>query len=159
MRKTTTTPRPAGAGPEPTTCKELGCGKRGTRCDCNSACKKYHDCCSDYKDLCMASDAPEKDDGDEEEADDTSDSVAEVGHSGGSSPKPKLSKACKEAEEECSKAVDWAKGSGYYEHPEWYKGLTGKSSKDDFRKLLAKTKHGSCDQVCTDTHGMVFLKK
>merc|ERR1711879_70229 len=86
MRKTTTTPWPASAGPEPTTCKELGCGKRGTRCDCNSACKKYHDCCSDYEDLCMASDAPAKDDVDEEEADDTSDLDAEVGHSGGSSP-------------------------------------------------------------------------
>merc|ERR1719491_655539 len=153
------------------TCKEIGCGSRGTKCDCNPACKKYHDCCTDYKDLCVATDSPlKKDDAEtdnedvvdaeEEDADDsdmTEDIV--VGKSRATSKMPKLSKACLEAQEECTKAATWAKGSGFYEHPEWYKGLKATSSKDDFKKLLAKTKRGSCHKVCAGENGMVFLKK
>merc|ERR1712127_1030986 len=52
MRKTTTTPLPAGA--DPSSCKSIGCGKRGPQCDCNEACHKYKDCCADYKDQCSS---------------------------------------------------------------------------------------------------------
>lgn len=172
MKKTTTTPRPAGAGPAPMTCKEIGCGSRGTRCDCNSMCKKYNDCCADYKDLCLADHAKpdhtavahhQKDVTKVERAEPSQpanhhhDEAASKAHSKGTL-KQELSAACKEAQQECSKAVRWAKTSGFYEHPEWYKGLTATSTDEDFQKLLAKTHRGSCDKLCR-SNGMYFLKK
>ena len=40
-----------------TTCKALGCHfyQHGCPCSCNSACDRYGDCCSDYKDTCPPS--------------------------------------------------------------------------------------------------------
>lgn len=150
MRKTRTTPPSAAGADEPMTCKEVGCGSRGKKCDCNSMCKKYNDCCADYEDLCLA---------------DGSKPHGEVSHRadvGGSKPSKaaKLSEPCREAQQACGKAITWAKTHGFFEHPEWYKGLTATSPDEDFQKLLAKTKQGSCDKVCAgEDHGMAFLKK
>jgi len=41
-------------------CAEYGCGtyKRSNLCQCNSACKKHNDCCSDYDSLCGGGTGP-----------------------------------------------------------------------------------------------------
>merc|ERR1719330_1032494 len=173
MKKTTTTPPSAAGADAPTSCKELGCGSRGTKCDCNSMCKKYNDCCSDYEDMCLADDSKPHDSAapghaakakEKGSLADSSDSDhVEAGsrkHSKTLAKASTLSKACRQAEQDCNKAITWAKAHGLYEHPEWYKGLTATSPDEDFQKLLAKTKHGSCDKVCAgEKESMVFLKK
>merc|ERR1719193_1694492 len=42
-------------------CAEYGCGtfKKSNLCQCNSACKKHGDCCSDYESLCGGGTATE----------------------------------------------------------------------------------------------------
>jgi len=50
----------------------------------------------------------------------------------------------------CWKSVDWAMKSGIWEHPEWYLGLTAKSSFKDFQQLLYMQAKGNCSRPCTD---------
>jgi len=154
LRTTTTTTRPAAAGPAPTTCKEIGCGNRGTECDCNAACHKYGDCCADYSEKCEAghSEPHEKKPNEHQQGD----------HGGtGDNAVLKLTEVCLKAQEECNKAGLWAKQSGFWEHPKWYSGLTAKSTVEDFKHFLAKTKRGSCDKLChsSETDTTIFLKK
>lgn len=67
--------------------------------------------------------------------------------------------ACRVADKECNEAVTWAKVHGIVEHPEWYKGLSTKSTADEFRELLRDTGRGSCDKVCTSDSNMLFLHR
>lgn len=169
LKKTTTTPAPrpgspeaAAAAAEPATCKELGCGGRRTTCACNSACKQYNDCCKDYEDHCAAKDDAESDGEAEsfpkETSEITIDDAPRHQTSSQTLAHSEVSAACLEAERACRKATSWAKESGVFEHPEWYKGLTPTSSKEEFRKSLEQTGHGSCDKVCVDENTMEFRK-
>jgi predicted MPP superfamily phosphohydrolase len=48
-----TAPTPTPPSPSSSTCKSLGCSyKYGNPCQCDSSCKKYGNCCSDYDSVC-----------------------------------------------------------------------------------------------------------
>jgi len=48
----------------------------------------------------------------------------------------------------CQAAVEWAKETGIFEHPEWYSSLSSGSSQEDFFLALAHQGHGGCS--CAD---------
>merc|ERR1719330_1295263 len=141
MKKTTTTPPSAAGADAPTSCKELGCGSRGTKCDCNSMCKKYNDCCSDYEDMCLADDSKPHDSA----APGHAAKAKEKGSLADSSDSDHVEAGSRKHSKTLAKASTLSKACM---QAEWYKGLTATSPDEDFQKLLAKTKHGSCDKVC-----------
>mmetsp|Transcript_2587 Transcript_2587/g.4773 ORF Transcript_2587/g.4773 Transcript_2587/m.4773 type:complete len:608 (+) Transcript_2587:29-1852(+) len=49
---------------------------------------------------------------------------------------------------ECWKAVKWAKSDGVYAHPEWFAGLTGKSSHSEFQAQMAQKGQNACPLPC-----------
>mmetsp|Transcript_74406 Transcript_74406/g.206599 ORF Transcript_74406/g.206599 Transcript_74406/m.206599 type:complete len:660 (+) Transcript_74406:130-2109(+) len=57
--------------------------------------------------------------------------------------------SCGPAVGRCKGAVDWAKTTGIRIHPEWYPGLSGASSRDDFQSVLASKHMSGCPTPCT----------
>lgn len=50
----------------------------------------------------------------------------------------------------CWEAIQWAKGTGIRDHPEWYAGLNASSSDTDIQSLMAKNKQNGCPTPCDD---------
>jgi len=53
-------------------------------------------------------------------------------------------------ESDCFEAVMWARKEGIKDNPEWYPGLTGDSSFDDFQTVLFKKHQSKCKKPCDD---------
>lgn len=49
---------------------------------------------------------------------------------------------------ECAKAVQFAMSDGIYGHPDWYPGLTPKSSRQEFQQLLFQQGLSGCKRPC-----------
>merc|ERR1712050_642576 len=60
------------------------------------------------------------------------------------------SEACRTAVrgEECHGHVEWAMQHGITLHPEWYPGLTGNSTFEEFQAHLHTIDHGNCSEPC-----------
>lgn len=76
--------------------------------------------------------------------------AAAQGDAAASTPPEQPPKGCKDAlpGDECFVYVKWAMRTGIHEHPNWYKGITAKSSFYDFQRVLNKEGHGSCPVPC-----------
>jgi len=64
---------------------------------------------------------------------------------------------CKTAEEgsACYNAVVWVHTKGYKDHPEWFKGITGKTSSQDIQNYLSKHKGSHCEHPACPCHTAV----
>jgi len=65
-------------------------------------------------------------------------------------PPSKTRLRCEEAEQECEQALQYATQQGIFEHPDWYGGLAGDSTRKEFLEMLARTHRGGCDRLCLD---------
>lgn len=61
-----------------------------------------------------------------------------------------LSGKCEEprGDSECAKAISFAMGDGFYAHPEWYVGLTPRSSRKEFQRMLFQQGLAGCKRPC-----------
>lgn len=53
--------------------------------------------------------------------------------------------------EACYSHANWGKTTGIYAHPEWYPGLTGNSTFEDFQAFLYWNFEGNCPKPCPPT--------